>query len=527
MLNLLKKSQSGIAQILVVLLLVAGVGLGTYLVSQRTNLLPKAEECNPGIDNDCSSEETTPEEQAAQQKEEQQNLERGAQEAGKPLEEYRVDDCKANPGKQGCKEILERASSSQGRQGTGTQGQNTPGDSTATPECENFTYCGGNGTKVRKISVYNDTEKTCSKPIELASDEPCGKKPQRDASGNIKRGSEGEILYTEEDFKPGEVIAGLREDNTLANRARIEAQNTQRAQDKQALDEARAKLDPNGGILNAQNSEDRLKACNSVAIEKASDSSPVQQSECDRIYETVKSIAEAQKRFDEQSLRYQECQSTDQTCQVLNDASHKLAIQAYRSAMFEGISNGTIAGACVKADMGDADNLREGRPATGGGGSSRIFLCRQSGTSGQRPNAQGRYPLVWRVRNASGQLVEVNSEDKQKYGMKDGIYTIDEIPQDIRAGHTNVRCASLNQCQLPSPTPTPKPTPSPTPSTPGLPTTNTPQEPTWKNVEGRYICDYIKNCPVNHRKQIEGRYIDCVKPFRPGDKGVCKQASQP
>lgn len=35
-------SQQGIAQLLVLLLLVAGIGVGTYLVNQRTNLLPKA-----------------------------------------------------------------------------------------------------------------------------------------------------------------------------------------------------------------------------------------------------------------------------------------------------------------------------------------------------------------------------------------------------------------------------------------------------------------------------------------------------
>lgn len=37
-------SQAGIAQILVLLLLLGGIGLGTYLVQQRTNIFPKAQE---------------------------------------------------------------------------------------------------------------------------------------------------------------------------------------------------------------------------------------------------------------------------------------------------------------------------------------------------------------------------------------------------------------------------------------------------------------------------------------------------
>lgn len=40
----LLNSQAGISQILVLLLLVGGIGLGTYLVQQRTNLKPKAQE---------------------------------------------------------------------------------------------------------------------------------------------------------------------------------------------------------------------------------------------------------------------------------------------------------------------------------------------------------------------------------------------------------------------------------------------------------------------------------------------------
>lgn len=52
-------NQSGFAPILVLILILAGVGLGTYLVQQRTNLLPKAqEEQCPDLPQYCENGQT-------------------------------------------------------------------------------------------------------------------------------------------------------------------------------------------------------------------------------------------------------------------------------------------------------------------------------------------------------------------------------------------------------------------------------------------------------------------------------------
>lgn len=54
-------NQKGIAQILILLLLVAGIGFGAYVVQQRTNILPHAENNAPRTDNgDCRDNPTDP-----------------------------------------------------------------------------------------------------------------------------------------------------------------------------------------------------------------------------------------------------------------------------------------------------------------------------------------------------------------------------------------------------------------------------------------------------------------------------------
>lgn len=184
-------SQRGIAQIVLLLFLLAGIGVGTVVVQNRTNLIPHAQ-CDPEGDRDCGEEST--DEQAAQQKQEQDDLERGAQQAGKTVEEYKVDDCKSNPGKSGCSDILERdrqrSSGQTGSSGGGSGGEEhdstnasdacrddrrNPGESredcekrkagAATTQEEkdaacgdNKTYCDG-GVKIYKTGGYWDGSK--------------------------------------------------------------------------------------------------------------------------------------------------------------------------------------------------------------------------------------------------------------------------------------------------------------------------------------------------------------------------------
>lgn len=132
-------SSRGFAQVILLLFLLAGIGIGTYIVQNRTSFLPRAD-CNPGIDNNCDtgggSEDNAQAEKEAQQKQEQQDLEKGAREAGKSVEEYKVDDCKANPGKSGCDEILKKAT-------TTSDGQSFDTQSDETKRRFSATYCNG------------------------------------------------------------------------------------------------------------------------------------------------------------------------------------------------------------------------------------------------------------------------------------------------------------------------------------------------------------------------------------------------
>lgn len=141
-------AQQGIAQILVLLLLVAGIGLGTYLVQQKTHILPFAD-CNPGIDNDCDSGGGSDQEQAdqsenggpksdeqlAEEKQHEQDLEKGAREAGKTLDEYKVDDCKKNPGNPNCDQILKNDAAKQSAAAGADSGNG--GDSSGKKTCSN------------------------------------------------------------------------------------------------------------------------------------------------------------------------------------------------------------------------------------------------------------------------------------------------------------------------------------------------------------------------------------------------------
>lgn len=135
-------SQRGIAQVLLLLFLLAGIAVGTVIIQNRTNFLPRAQDCNPGIDNNCNtgggSEFGDPgAEQAAAQRQEQADLEKGAREAGKSVDDYRVNDCKANPGKPGCSEILKRADTTSDGQSFDTQSDETKNRFSAI-------FCGGN-----------------------------------------------------------------------------------------------------------------------------------------------------------------------------------------------------------------------------------------------------------------------------------------------------------------------------------------------------------------------------------------------
>lgn len=527
----LPNSQSGFAPIIIVLLLLGGVVAGTALVQTGTRFIPFAD-CNPGIDNDCNSgggSEDDPGEKEAQQKQEQQDLEKGAREAGKSLEDYKVDDCKANPGKSGCDEIIKRdqekrTGTTEGSSGSGDKngkdcqpvtycedGQEiekrcyedgtakfdkkpyksskeggvcvndkdenlADGTVVGSPEggnlgknpnisatvskqgdqgCDTFTYCGPNKTKVRKVQIFDSEKNACGEAKEVEGTETCD--------------------------KPGEVLAGVKDDDKLAKLAEYAAKNQQIQDDKIQLDAVRKQLSVDGYVYDADKSlEDNKFECKQGGTRSVES--------CERNMEILNSIVEAQKKLDEIRAHSDNCIVTfdDATCTTAS-AAHRVAVAAARAAVVNGMlaSDNPATGVCVKADFGNTKNLIEASPGQTSGGSSRVFMCRKS---------SGDKSLVLRVRDASGNLVDVSTADKQRLGWKEGAKTYHEIPPEFQVNVKNANCLASGICGTPIPgqstaqptkTPSVAPKISPTPLitpklTPRPTSTKTPFKPTLK-----------------------------------------------
>jgi len=534
-------TQAGFAPIVVVLLLLLGVGATTVLVQRGTSFIPFAD-CNPGIDNNCDTgggSEDDPGEKAAQQKEEQANLEKGAAEAGKSVEDYKVDDCKANSGKSGCDEILKKdqekksgSSGSSGSEGSGekvadpkkdcdqisycegeqvvkksatgytsdgkcdyqfsktseesdkrcvnhtngflvetTNISKTEGKASGTINsgveisklgdqgCDTFTYCGPNNKKVRKVQVFDSNKNACGDAKQVETEESCA--------------------------KPGEVLAGVKDDPGLAELAKQAARSQQIQDDKIQLDAVRKQLSDDGYSYDANKSPaENKEAC------KASGKS---EESCNANIDILEKIVGAQIKLDETRVNSDACiNSGNQAACAVASAGHTQAVLASRAAVVNGMlaSDNPTTGVCVKADFGNTKNLIEASPGQTSGGSSRVFMCRKS---------SGDKSLVLRVRDSSGNLVDVSEDDKKRLGWKEGAKTYNEIPPEFQVNVKNANCAASGICNaaIPGQTAT-SATPNKTTAIP-TPTANSTQSPQASQADNRY-------CEVNGRKCSSDSY---------------------
>lgn len=250
--------------------------------------------------------------------------------------------------------------------------------------CDAITYC-DKGKKIRKYGVYDEEKKKCDDRFEQ-TDQDCPK----DKDGK--------------NLPDGSVIGGA--DQAVAvTKAKMLAQQKQTQELKSNLDALKPQLQTLG---------------NQEALDK---------------------VTAAQTAIDQAQAKYDECiqKSEDEATKTTCDAAHKVLVQQSRSAIFNALTAGAN-GKCVKADFGDVDNLMEVAPGRTAGANSALFLCRPSASTDGQPSS-----LVWRVRDATGNLVEPSATSLQKLGIDPTkqVKTADDIPEKVRTAAQKAECLAL------------------------------------------------------------------------------------
>lgn len=460
--------QKGFAQVLLLLFLLAGIGVGTYIVQNRTNFLPRAD-CNPGIDNDCDtgggSEEGDPQGQEdAEKKEEQQDLERGAREAGKSVDEYKKDDCKANPGKSGCDKILKNDDKSNEGKDKESSDSTNPNDacknSPDRDKCEKEkksdagcgdekTYCDG-GTKIYKHGGYWDGSKCVYDFVD--THESCT--GQKDGSlSNQDNGKNSElyamsiqcedITYCDDgkayhktptgtddgkcqyDIKPNNSkdCTGKKDgavvDTGKSKRLSTDPKNSLtpddiqvktdkfRAEGKAELDKARVHYrDTHGFNYDATKDEDtNITACREKMLDPANTAKDKDPEKCAAIIKNLKNISRAQDEFDIMA-KISDCSGlSEDACKALKQAAFDNARLRYLTAMCDAVESDVQKTNCV-LDVGDSQNLLKVKVCTDGGttceeADKRVLIGCSSDTSRQNYDFECEKILNYRATDGS------------------------------------------------------------------------------------------------------------------------------
>lgn len=121
-------------------------------------------------------------------------------------------------------------------------------------------------------------------------------------------------------------------------------------------------------------------------------------------------------------------QPQNDACNAQAQAANDIAVAAGRVALFDAVMAG-VPNTCVKVDMAvganTANSLVEVNP-TGSSIPSRLFMCRgQESTPGAKDG-----DIKWRVRDENGNLQEVSQESLNRLGIRDG-QNPNSIPQDF------------------------------------------------------------------------------------------------
>lgn len=116
-------------------------------------------------------------------------------------------------------------------------------------------------------------------------------------------------------------------------------------------------------------------------------------------------------------------------CDAEAQAANDIAVAASRVAMFDAVAAG-IPETCVKVDMAvgskSSNSQIEVTPVSGGA-SSRLFMCRGDETKVGARDGE----IKWRVRDVAGNLEEVSQDSLNRLGLKTGQKDISSIPQDF------------------------------------------------------------------------------------------------
>ncbi len=477
----LKIGEAGIAHLAVLLLLLAGIGLGTYLVQNRTQLFPQAEclkyeddgSCSvEGPDGDDQRDQTDDGDQGDDMRECSDGSRVGPEEQCPEPQDNDQPGCSGPDCGEKINQVTEQIKNCRDGGGTWTGYECKPGTGTPLSQEETqknikcasdtVTYC-DSGSAIRKTGGYFDPSKgqngecvfdffnvrekdsECDPAkgafngavVSMTTEESKLVDQQR-ASGQrssdsvcpsetvCKAGKRVIVYRTEKEGAPG---CNQKEYPTESTQGCAgKAEGTKIAGDAQA-DTERKLYEQGQQRIDLKNEIDKAR----LAYDK--------DGKLDASDPLTAGFIRAQELLNTARTEYDKCFTAggvkQDACTGTAEIANAQAVMAARLSLIEAAAKG-VPNIRVKADLavgGATNTLMEARPSTGGGSKSRVFLVTDS--TGKKVN--------YVVLNAAGTFVPANAQDLKALGLSQNT-DVSTVPTLFKDRIDKAQCAVDKTC---------------------------------------------------------------------------------
>ncbi len=485
-------SQAGVAQLALVMLLLAGVAVGTYVVQNRTNLIPHAQECTETrLDNECRDDgyiyeiyqdcngdyrrENTNETCGEKDQTEscgydQKSVEYSCKNGYRCFEDYFKDSstsCKwqykdphfhcdedskcstdaknsADKNEEECRNSGNVWEDNTCKQKAVSKGPSGPGSSDDNKTADNTSYDQGDcrdGAKVYKDGYTWITY--CTKVCSKNSDCP---KNTTDGAVNPETSN---WCYGFNGGKAPRCMMLVQSDNKEVN------DQSRKSSNSKAVEEIKSTIaqggDPNPAAAAATQSSSadfkaKIDAQNTQRGSLVSELATVLNNAGSGNSSLTGAVNRAQSLITSAASSAAACYTgTDKplndSCDATTQAANDIAVAASRVALFDAVAAG-VPNTCVKVDMAvganTSNSIIEVAPAENASNLSRLFMCRGAESATGKKDGD----IKWRVRDNNGSLQEVSQTSLTQLGLQNGQKQILTIPENFIVRRNNAAALS-------------------------------------------------------------------------------------